>query len=672
MIKLLIPLGLLGLLSIIVLLLIYIIKPNYQVKYVLSTHIWKLSLNYRKKKLPTNTLRNIIIIICQILILTCMAFILAKPVLKGEELTASSEIVIVVDSSASMMVKDDAGDTRFSRALEEAIKQINTFAREEGFINVIIADSDAEYFDIGSDDAPKLVHHMESTNARDIVFGLRDLGDGSRPCSYGSADVEGALELCRAILSDNPDTKIYFYTDTEYAIVPKQITVVPVKNEVEEWNMAILDASYEDSDGYYSVNVDFAVYGEKASSSYKIYLDVVRADGTTIPTIESESMPCENGVTKHLTFYPMTSDDSSHVSGGNNFYFALDSENMLFNDFKSISVRIDRGGDEDSFPDDNVFYIYGGDKEIVRIEYVSVLINPFFTAGLDVLRSMKSDSWNIVVREVNLSRGQQCETEGYDFYIFEDYIPQVLPVDGAILFANPNQQIPQSTGIQIVSQHTVSGVNAKLGADAAENGIMKNIDAEKIEISLYNEMNVDSKYDVLMTCEGYPVMVACNDGVDKMAVMTFSVHYSNFVKLAEWVYFIENIFDYYFPMTLQKYSFEVYEDILVDSRAQSILIEETEQEFAKFPLILNYDTPGSYTIKQTSFYTGVNKALSDVNFFVRMPQAESEIFIKETELGENFGEYERVDKYDDLLVWIAAALVLFMMIEWWLHSRESR
>ena len=49
--NLLLPWGLLGLLSVAVLLLIYILRPNYQHKLVSSTFIWKLSLKY-KKNLP--------------------------------------------------------------------------------------------------------------------------------------------------------------------------------------------------------------------------------------------------------------------------------------------------------------------------------------------------------------------------------------------------------------------------------------------------------------------------------------------------------------------------------------------------------------------------------------------------------------------------------------------
>ena len=76
------PLGLLGLLGVVALIVIYLIKPNYQQKFVSSTYVWKLSLRYRKKKLPVSKLRNWLLIICQILILLSLAALLTGPAMK--------------------------------------------------------------------------------------------------------------------------------------------------------------------------------------------------------------------------------------------------------------------------------------------------------------------------------------------------------------------------------------------------------------------------------------------------------------------------------------------------------------------------------------------------------------------------------------------------------------
>ena len=80
----LVPLGFLGFLGLIVLIIIYIIKPNYQNKIISSTFLWHLSLKLKRKKIPVNTLRNILLFICQVLVITMATLILARPVIAGE------------------------------------------------------------------------------------------------------------------------------------------------------------------------------------------------------------------------------------------------------------------------------------------------------------------------------------------------------------------------------------------------------------------------------------------------------------------------------------------------------------------------------------------------------------------------------------------------------------
>ena len=95
--KFLLPLGLLGLLSLAVLLLIYILRPNYQQKLVSSTYIWKLSLKYRKRRVPISRLRNLLILLLQILLLASLALMMARPALAATQTGSEHEKVAVID-----------------------------------------------------------------------------------------------------------------------------------------------------------------------------------------------------------------------------------------------------------------------------------------------------------------------------------------------------------------------------------------------------------------------------------------------------------------------------------------------------------------------------------------------------------------------------------------------
>lgn len=142
--KLLTPLGLLGLLGIAVLILIYVIKPNYQQKTVSSTFVWKLSLKYKKKRVQINKLRNVLLILCQVLVLTACALILAEPnrVVKAE--TDPSEVIAIIDSSASMRAQKD-GESRFERAVKKSLSLSEEVFSNGGLFSVILADENPSF-----------------------------------------------------------------------------------------------------------------------------------------------------------------------------------------------------------------------------------------------------------------------------------------------------------------------------------------------------------------------------------------------------------------------------------------------------------------------------------------------------------------------------------------------
>ena len=119
--RLLAPLGLIGLIGLVILLVIYLLKPNYQQKYISSTYIWRLSLKYKKKKLPISKLRNILLLICQILFLLIAAFILAQPVIMRHIESTGPDKIMILDASASMRSLS-GGTTRFERAVSEISK----------------------------------------------------------------------------------------------------------------------------------------------------------------------------------------------------------------------------------------------------------------------------------------------------------------------------------------------------------------------------------------------------------------------------------------------------------------------------------------------------------------------------------------------------------------------
>ena len=205
-VKFLIPLGLLGLLGIVALILIYIIKPNFQQKLISSTFIWRLSLKFKKKKIPLSRLRNILLIACQVLIITAIAAILAKTIHVLKEKATQPEVVLVIDSSASMRAGTEAS-TRYERAVEAAVRQAGETFDRDGIVSVILAGNDNRF----------LVERAYADSRDRVVGDLRALLDGETECTYSSSDLSSAVALSDRILSINPSAKTYVYTDKTYA-----------------------------------------------------------------------------------------------------------------------------------------------------------------------------------------------------------------------------------------------------------------------------------------------------------------------------------------------------------------------------------------------------------------------------------------------------------------------
>ena len=250
--SLLVPLGLLGLIGIAVLIIIYIIRPNYQQKVVSSTFVWEMSLRYKKRRLPTNKLRNILIIICQILILAIMAFILSRPVMLLKTELFEDEAIVILDASASMRTIDDNGTMRFERAINEIVDLSYDIERKGGYMSVIYAGETSEYFR----------KRCTAAEMDEMRADLKDIISGDTYVwGYGGSDIEGALTKSEQVLALNPEAKVYVYTDKTYGYLPEDIILANVTAPSEEWNAAILDAKATREDNFYYVSVDVACYG---------------------------------------------------------------------------------------------------------------------------------------------------------------------------------------------------------------------------------------------------------------------------------------------------------------------------------------------------------------------------------------------------------------------------
>ncbi|MBQ8380422.1 MAG: VWA domain-containing protein [Clostridia bacterium] len=649
------PLGFLGFIGLIILLIIYIIKPNYQNKYISSTFVWKLSLKYRKKRMPLSKLRNIILIICQVLIVTACAFILAQPYIDGEDENAAKEKVLIIDASASMFSELE-GETRFERAVAQVEATATEVMSEGSVVTVILAGREASL----------ICQRADATLQDTVTAQLAELvTPGDLKCTWGNADIEGAMRLAEDVIEENPKAEVVLYTGTKYIDDGK--VVVHDVSDISEWNAAILDVRAVVDENYYRFEVDTATYGRV--NSVKLYLEIHGAYGVYGTGESSETV---NGGTLKLEYDALLNlNERGTIRFGSDETDDISDLKIFAYDHVYCYVQ-----EDDALEIDNSFYLYGGTPLPLKVQYYSTKINNFVSGALMGLRNHFKDDWDIEIDEIHddekmiqMGLGKEPELSGYDIYIFEHHMPKTLPTDGLVILINPDT-LPKGTDFVLGNQLGFTG-EKNLNADGVSHEIMTGIDADNITVTRYRKINAyDSGYTPLLYVEGDPVVIAKNDTESKVVLFSFSMHYSNIALTPEFPVLMSNIIKHYIPSTFESPVVDLYDTVTLNSRSPELSVQGPaglDETFTEFPATIAADAPGFYTVTQTpiSGLPVVEK------FYVTIPDNESNIVREEDSLTKPYYPPVLEDANLDLVFYFALALVALMFVEWWLKSRET-
>ncbi len=670
------PLGLLALISLIILLIIYIIRPNFQQRVISSTYIWKLSLKYKKKRVPVSKLRNLLLIICQVLILVCCALVLSQPnkILMAKE--SGEEAIIIIDASASMRIEtqndDGSRESRFERAVTDAIDLADYTFRNEGKVSVIIADDSPEFL---------IANRLTYTSANSLYAALRALLDDEYACSYGTGDIDKALSLCEDIILVNDSTQVFLYTDIQYPNIPKGVTVENMAYE-DDWNLSILNAYTVYEDNYYNFYVEVACYGQNFEG-LNLKLEVRGYNDT--PDIYTRMADSSKLNLIDGTVYTVAFRHSALSDG------IVPPETMIIQDlgqdiylFNSVYVSIVDGDNkitsqifsEDGLFEDNEFYIYGGQKTPLKVEYVSSYPNPFVNGAILALRSYYAGDWDITITSTKFI--EDAVFEGYDLYIFEhDEMPTSLPVDGVTLIISPENQVTNGTGVSLGNVKNVSTGVTVFPSKDADHPLLNNINPENFYVGRYTQVASydESKYTCLLSIVGSPLLLVANDSQNKVVYFNMDLHYSNLPLQSDWPLFMYNLFEYFFPAMIDANSFEVNEEFTLRARGESITVKGGDyvQTYTEFPAKASITVPGTYTVSQDTFSisSSGNTTITE-SIYVRLPASESDAHFEADAAPLNpYSQSDVKDFYEDLLLYVAIALTALMFAEWLLQIRDN-
>ena len=652
------PLGFLGFIGLLILLLIYILKPNYQNKQVSTTYVWRLSLKYRKKKIPISKLRNILLIICQVLIVCTCAFLLAQPFIAGEDKHSANEKIIVIDASGSMLAQV-GGETRFERAIDQAKDLIDETFDKGSVVSVILAGKEATFI------RQRATADMRDTLKREMDA-LIDPNDFK--CTYGNADIDGSMTLAESVLEENAKAEVVLFTGTTY-INDGKVSVRYVSDPGEK-NVSIANVQAIREENYYRIEVDMFSYGQNYSGVLNVQITGAQGTygvGDSAQNLNNETItiPCSVDLIKGERTKVRFGIKASYNVGELQIYA-----------YDSIYCYIE---EKDSLAIDNAFYLYGGTPQKLKIQYYSTLNNIFMNSMLLDLQDLLRDDWDIDIKTIKDSdsaiangygKEGEIEYEGYDVYIFEHRIPDELPTDGLVILLYPDE-VPKSLALTL-SQPKHLGGDGTVFTAGESHPIMEYVNASNIRSTKYKTItSYDSGYTPLLYANGEPVALAKNEADSKVLILTFNFHYSNFPIIPEFPTFMLNTLNYFIPTTFDKNIYNLYDKVVLNSRSELMTVAgpafaET-LEFETTPVEIYVDAPGSYTVTQTPI--SGNKIVD--RFSVVIPEEQCDITRTVDTLTNPFYPTIIEDIDLDLVIYFAIALVTLLFCEWWLKSRDN-
>lgn len=649
----LIPSALWLLLAVPVLILVYIIKTQHEERHISSTFIWKRSERLIKKKMPWQILRRSILFALQLLTVILIALVAARPTMqvkgKGEEW------IMIIDGSASMKTATD-GVTRFERAVDQAVE----LAGEMGYGNkatVIYTGDKTAYMINRSDSSVQVVNVLESLT-----------------CSDYAGDFANALSLARLIQQENQYAKILYYTDKNYEET-SDVSVINVAYE-NEWNVAVKGLSATEEEGTTVFMSSVVSYGQDTSVTAALYVD-----GNVVA---AKQIDCLAGESKDV--YWTAADMSSPVAYGK---------------FSTAQVYLEA---EDGNTGDNSFYLCVSREAKTKVMLISE--QPVFLTSLLSAFGRYDVTTFTTVEDALYSLADHSDPEaalptvlsGSDLYIFDGVCPEIMPTDGAIWLFGV-KEFPESLGVAISGEAETVKIKDEEGNEVDTGMVAGNYldfatdpgSAEYTTMTQYYEPSniavqmlypyAAETWQPILTCGDWPAILVPKNYDQRIVLFAFDIHNSNLPLLVEYPELFGNMAEYCWPVTLTEADFELGDAVTVTRLPGAETVSLTKPD-GTTNILLPIEAPRAFTVNEPGLYVvtqavkvGRRTVDKSFSFFVHTSAGESDTgfdggtLIPTDDIGAP--DVEEGNGAIEIWLYLAIALLVVMMTEWWVYYREQ-
>lgn len=370
------PLALLVLIPGIILL--YMLKQKAKEYPFSSSMLWREIYNNIEATKPWEKLKKNLLMFLQILTVLLLIFALMAPYLKhgGKRY---DNVVLVIDTSASMGIQYNENRTRLEEAVERACDYVDSLS-ETAQITILTSNQEAGIVKANVTDKGELRRALRELTATDL-----------------SGDAGAAVSVVQSMVNQWEQYDAVFITDTPVELGNLEAQVINLYTDYQNLSMDYVSYGMEqDEAGNASLTVIGKITNDTASD---VTTDVNLYGDDTLLMVQSVTVPAAGS---QVVYFQQVNFNGRVLMAEINNKDDLEADNRAY-------AALNEEGQKRVLlvTNDNMFL----EKAIVNLPWVDLYkTNQLSAVGKD---------------------------ESFDLYIFDGMVPEVLPEQGNLIYINP-------------------------------------------------------------------------------------------------------------------------------------------------------------------------------------------------------------------------------------------
>lgn len=270
------------------------------------------------------------------------------------------------------------------------------------------------------------------------------------------------------------------------------------------------------------------------------------------------------------------------------------------------------------------------------------------------------------------------ENSNYDLYIFDEYTPSSLPINGSTWLMNTKENILNS-GFLVQEERDATGEYSVQYTDEDSilyKEITKNTHRNNMLISQYMKYSLYQNFTIILNYDSYPLLFVGSNGLGKREVVfSFDLHNSDLPLLYDFIPLMINLLNYSLPMPIEDKNYVAGDNLQINlfDNVEKIKIISPLGENKYLPLVSDIVT---YPLKEVGTYKvcittdGEEKTYS---IYVGFSKDEGYINVeKEDSFSlETNSAIEKNISINDYLIVILFVCAIFFILDWVVYSHEQ-